>query len=113
VIGLPDSTYGKFTFTPISITGMSKNPPYENKKCYGDDLRNVDIRGFTLKYLIDYYNKSAKKESFFIPFFDKLAGTKILKEQIKKGMSEEAIKATWKKDLDAYKEMRKKYLLYE
>ena len=112
VIGAPEAQYGEFTFTPVSIPGMSKNPPHENKKCYGDDLRNAKIEGLSLKLLIDYYNKSPKKESFFIPFFDKLSGNKNLKEQIKKGMSEEDIKATWKKDLDGYREMRKKYTLY-
>ena len=34
-------------------------------------------------------------------------------EQIKAGMDEAAIKATWKPGLEAYKEMRKKYLLYK
>ncbi len=28
-------------------------------------------------------------------------------------MNEEEIRETWKEDLDNYKEMRKKYLLYE
>lgn len=113
-VGGPDPAYGSFTFTPETIPGVALNPPQENKLCYGVDLRNIKPEyTFTLKYLIDFYNKSPKKDSFFIPFFEKLAGNKILREQIKKGMSEEEIKATWKQELDAYKEMRKKYLLYE
>jgi uncharacterized protein YbbC (DUF1343 family) len=41
-----------------------------------------------------------------------LAGTDVLMQQIKAGMSEDEIKETWKPDLDQYKEMRAKYLLY-
>jgi uncharacterized protein YbbC (DUF1343 family) len=33
-------------------------------------------------------------------------------QQIKTGKTEDEIRASWKKDLDAYKVMRKKYLLY-
>ncbi|HYG40014.1 MAG TPA: DUF1343 domain-containing protein [Cytophagales bacterium] len=113
VVGGPDPAYGSFTFTPVNIPGMTINPPLENKLCYGIDLRNVEPKyEFTLKYLIDFYNKSPKKDSFFIPFFEKLVGTKTLREQIIKGMTEEEIKATWKKELDEYRAMRKKYLLY-
>jgi uncharacterized protein YbbC (DUF1343 family) len=46
-------------------------------------------------------------------FFDKLAGTDELKKQIIAGKTEEEIKATWKEDLDSYKQKRKKYLLYK
>jgi uncharacterized protein YbbC (DUF1343 family) len=69
-------------------------------------------REISLKYIMQLYQKFPDKEKFFIPFFDKLAGTKLLKEQIKMGMTEKQIKATWKKDLDMYKLMRKKYLIY-
>lgn len=113
VVGGPDPAYGSFTFTPVNIPGMTINPPLENKLCYGIDLRSVEPEyKFTLKYLIDFYNKSPKKDSFFIPFFEKLVGTKVLREQIIKGMSEEEIKTTWTKELDEYRAMRKKYLLY-
>jgi uncharacterized protein YbbC (DUF1343 family) len=59
------------------------------------------------------YQKFPDKEKFFIPFFDKLAGTKLLREQIKKGMTERQIKATWKKELDSYRNLRKRYLIYQ
>jgi uncharacterized protein YbbC (DUF1343 family) len=63
--------------------------------------------------LIDFYKKYPEKDKYFSQFFDKLAGNSLLKEQIKKGLSEEEIKKTWQTDLDAYKKLRKKYLLYE
>ena len=58
------------------------------------------------------YKAYPDKEKFFTPYFDILAGTSKLKEQIKQGLTEEQIRSSWKNDLDAYKEMRKKYLLY-
>ncbi|MBQ0740189.1 DUF1343 domain-containing protein, partial [Aquimarina celericrescens] len=40
------------------------------------------------------------------------AGTKKLEQQIKQGLSPQEIKSTWHKDLQKFKTIRKKYLLY-
>ncbi|TAF74712.1 MAG: DUF1343 domain-containing protein [Bacteroidetes bacterium] len=113
IVGAPDSLYGYFSFTPHSIIGMSKNPMHEGKKCFGVDLRTMKpVRAFTLKYVIDFYSKSKDKEKFFNSFFDKLIGNKQVMQQIKDGLSESEIKKTWQNDLEKYKLMRRKYLLY-
>jgi len=113
VIGAPDPAYGKDTFKPVSTTG-AKNPPYENKVCYGIDLsKQRPEPGLKLNYVIDMYQKSPDKEKFFNNFFNKLAGNSSLQEQIKKGMSEAAIRESWQAGLNNYKLMRKKYLLYK
>jgi uncharacterized protein YbbC (DUF1343 family) len=112
-MGHPDLKNQPHQFTPVTIEKMSKNPPHENKVCYGLDLREAEPeRKISLKYLIQLYNEFPDKEKFFTPYIDKLAGTTALKEQIKKGMTEEQIRETWQADLNAYKEKRKKYLLY-
>lgn len=117
VIGYPDSTFGDFAFTPGEKDGMALHVEGKGQTNYGVDLRklNPDDQKFTLKYILDFYNKMTDKNAFFArpDFFDKLAGTDQLRLQILAGMSEEEIRATWKEDLDAYKVMRKKYLLYE
>ena len=113
VYGYPDPKFGDFTFTPVSIDGMSKNPPQKDKKCYGKDLRDEPLdHQFTLKYLIEAYHISGKKEKFFNNFFDKLAGNDQLRKDILSGKTEAEIKASWQKDISNYLEMRKKYLLY-
>jgi uncharacterized protein YbbC (DUF1343 family) len=113
-IGHPDLKNQPFQFTPISIEGMAKKPPHENEVCFGIDLSTEKTgKEISLKYLIQFYNQFADKEEFFIPYFDKLVGTKQLKEQIKKGMTERQIKATWKKELDSYRNLRKRYLIYQ
>lgn len=113
VVGFPDKRMGDFSFTPKSIVGMAKKPLYENQVCYGKDYRNLAPPAFTLAPLIEFYKKFPEKDKFFNSFFDKLAGNSQLKEQIRQGMSEEQIQATWEKDLENYKKLRKKYLLYE
>lgn len=116
VIGYPDSTYGNFSFTPISIEGMSKYPKHENQTCYGVDLRNDGSNNeFSLSLLIEYYKKYEGGESFFTSpsFFDKLAGSDNLRLQIIAGKSAAEIEASWQDGLTEYKAKRKKYLLYD
>ncbi len=114
VIGNPDLTGYPFEFTPVSIEGMSKFPPHENRICYGLDLRTIKPEPkISLKYLIEFYNSYPNKAEFFTPYFNTLAGNNRLREQIISGLSEEEIKLTWQRDLNAFKARRAKYLLYE
>jgi uncharacterized protein YbbC (DUF1343 family) len=113
VAGHPDLKGYKFQFTPVTIEGMAKNPPHENKICHGLDLRKAKPTDYvSLKYIIELYKAFPDKEKFFNNYFNTLAGNKDLKEQIKKGLSEKEIHESWKPELEKYKEMRKKYLLY-
>jgi uncharacterized protein YbbC (DUF1343 family) len=113
VIGYPDKKFGDFEFKPVSIPGMAKSPLHENKTCYGVDLRSSDMEAFTLKYVIDFYQKSGEKEKFFNNFFDKLAGNDELRKQIIEGKTEDQIRRSWKDGLDNYRNIRQKYLLYQ
>lgn len=113
VLGAPDKVYGKFSFTPKSIEGMSKNPMYQDIICFGVDLRDSQFKNkFTLQYLLDFYHKCPDKSKFFNGYFDTIAGSSLLRQQIIAGMNEKQIKKTWQEDLKKYKEVRKKYLLY-
>lgn len=114
-IGHP-SLKGKyeFSFTPISIDGMAKNPKYKDEECFGINFEEIEVsREFTLKYLIEMYNAFDDKENFFNNYIHKLEGSGLLKEQIMSGMTEDEIRKTWEPALSEYKEMRKKYLLYD
>lgn len=116
VIGFPDKKYGDFTFTPVSLPGFDTNPLQKDKECYGVDLRELPfVGGFTLRFFLDFYNKAGKDQKSFISrpeWFDLLTGSKEMRLQIIKGMSEEEIRETWQPELETYKEMRNKYLLY-
>jgi uncharacterized protein YbbC (DUF1343 family) len=126
VLGNPDLK-GKyeFSFTPASIKGMSETPLHMGKSCYGLDLRHYDISELkksgkiNLQWLIEMYGAYPHKEKFFdykqsnqMGNFDKLAGTTLLKEQIVAGKSEEEIRSSWEPELGQFKQLRKKYLLY-
>ncbi|MCA5005712.1 DUF1343 domain-containing protein [Sphingobacterium sp. WQ 366] len=117
VVGYDDPVYGSFTYNPGEKEGMVKHVEGKGQTMYGLDLRglNADDQKFTLKYVIDFYQKMPDKSKFFTraAFFDKLAGTDELRKQIIAGKSEKEIRASWSKDLDEYKQMRKKYLLYK
>ena len=108
----------QFSFKPISIAGMSKNPPLENQVCFGIDFRTVDQqtirkeKNLNLKLLLDIYQQYPDKANFFNAFFNKLAGNDILIQQIKDGKTESEIRATWKSGLADYLKKRKNYLLY-
>lgn len=116
VLGAPDQKYGDFTFTPRSLPGFDKNPMHKGVACYGEDLRNVnDVNGFTLRYFLHFYRLSGEDAAFFsrARWFDLLIGTDSVRKAILRGESEEDIRNSWQKELKDYREIRKKYLLYE
>ncbi|MFT6501592.1 MAG: hypothetical protein ACJASQ_001708 [Crocinitomicaceae bacterium] len=111
----PDSL--GFNFTPEPNLG-AKYPKHKGKKCYGfdlnEDVMNLRMDKMDLSFLIEANNYmkgdmflGKKKDMFHL-----LAGNGVLLEQVKKGMTEDQIRETWKEDLDAYKLIREKYLIY-
>ncbi len=120
IFGHPKYVGGDYEFTPKSLQG-AKYPKHEGELCHGFDLSNIPVetikgeRQLKLDYLIDYYSNFPKGEVFFLKnnFFDKLAGSSELREQILSGLDTDAIRATWQDDLENFKQIRKKYLLYK
>lgn len=126
VLGNPELK-GKydFTFTPVSIPGMSETPLHMDKACYGLDLRKYDVnillkeKKLNLQWMMEMYKAYPDKERFFdrsqsrqMGNIDFLAGVAEFKEQIKAGKTEAEIRQSWEPGLSNYKAMRKKYLLY-
>ena len=117
IYGHPRFPKSSFSFTPVSTAG-SKSPPQMNKLCYGFDLtksttkRNYEIN---LTYLIQAKDLLGDSAVFIDQnsFFNRLAGTASLKDQLYKGWSAKEIRETWKPGLEAFMITRKKYLLYE
>lgn len=119
-VGHP-SLKGKYTysFTPVSIPGMSEDPPQKNMLCYGIDLENYDTNIFkttgklNLSWLIELYKAFPDKQHFFNAYFKKLTGGDEMQQQIERGETEEQIRKSWEPALSRYKTIRKKYLLYQ
>jgi len=117
--GHPSFKDNGFSFVPRSVEGARK-PPFEGQTCYGADLRlpPTDILKIlqgkmNLSFLRNAYTLCAEKDSFFNSFFEKLAGTAKLRQQIQSQQSDESIRASWSPALQRFKVIRKKYLLYE
>ena len=97
---------GRGTTTPFEIV------------TYGKDT--MDLTSFTpsdscmhLDFLLEIYRR-VPKGKFFLKnnFFDRLAGTDMLRRQIAQGKTEEEIRASWQPALDHFKTIRSKYLIY-
>ncbi|SFT88480.1 Uncharacterized conserved protein YbbC, DUF1343 family [Lishizhenia tianjinensis] len=106
-----------FNFTPTPSYG-AKHPKLEGELCRGKNLHQAGKKKMNylyLSWLIDAY-KNTEVDEFFTKggnWFDLLAGTDELRKQIEKGLPETLIRGSWKADLDAFKEMRKAYLIYQ
>ena len=112
IYGSPFLLKTDFLFTPIPNFG-AKEPMHKDILCYGEDLSKIKkVNRLELKWLIKAYANTSDKTVFFNDFFTKLAGTKKLQEQIIEGVSEKDIRKSWETDLNAFKETRKKYLIY-
>lgn len=112
IFGSPFLPKSDFSFTPVPNFG-AKEPMHKGQLCYGEDLSKIEkVKQLELKWLIKAYQTTADKAKFFNSFFTKLAGTKKLQEQVEAGTSEAEIRKSWKKGINEFKEMRKKYLIY-
>ena len=109
-----DSTQYNFRYWPRPNFG-SKSPKENGKVCYGKDLSKAPkMNGVSLNWIIDAYkNTKDKTKVFNTSGFTKHAGTAKLQQQIEAGLSEEEIKTSWQPDLDKFKKIRAKYLLYD
>jgi len=113
-----------YYFVPASREG-AKKPSYEGTKCFGEVVAYSDSQFYRhvlfhdaeaslcLKWLINSYQECPDKTNFFNDMFDKLGGSKTLKQQITNGISEQAIRKSWQEKLDEFKKIRRKYLLYQ
>lgn len=116
-VGHPNLVVDAAEFTPSPKPG-SKDPLFNGIKCYGVDLNEYamksgdDFSGIRINLLIETYNVFKEKDKFFTDFFTTLIGNKEVEADIKAGKSADEIKAKWSKDVDAFKKIRKKYLLY-
>ncbi len=118
ITGHPDYGSGDYSFTPRSIPGAAKNPPFEGIECKGhnhtafaEDMISHP-KQLHLQWLIDYYQNLKDKTKFFNNYFAKLAGTDALQQQIEAGLTEAQIRESWQADLEVFKAIRKQYLIY-
>ena len=115
IYGHPDMR-GDYTFTPKSTNGASK-PLLEGQRCRGENLVEY-AHGYLynedqlhLEWTLGAYQQ-LKDKGFFNNFFVKLSGDKQLQHDIENGKSDEEIHASWQDELNVFKAIRTKYLMY-
>lgn len=115
---LPFQHYGapylksQYFFLPQSGPG-AKYPKHQGQRCYGKNLTDhPPLQQLELSFLIEAYQQCPQKDDFFNSFFDKLAGNSTLRQHIQEGKTAQDIRQSWAKDLNQFKQMRKRYLLY-
>lgn len=120
LIGHP-ALNGDTSFIPIPISDMSQNPPYAHITCHGfilDSLAQLikthpHIHLELIIQLYQSFKEMGKADEFFKPtMFDRLAGTDELRKLIIAGKSTDEIRSQWRDELETFKTIRKKYLLY-
>jgi len=111
----PDYPDTGFCITPVP-NSISHNPKYSGQRCCGVNLLQDEylihhphqlnlswIRNFALRL---------KKENFFNEHFEAHAGNAELRHQLMSRIRISDIRSGWEQDLTAFKNIRKKYLIY-
>ena len=112
IYGHPSFPKNQFSFTPKPNFG-AKNPKQNGILCYGVDLTKIKKPDrVELKWLIDAYTNFPEKSGFFLKGFNRISGINDLKIQIKQQIPESEIRKTWSQDLEKFKKIRAKYLIY-
>jgi uncharacterized protein YbbC (DUF1343 family) len=108
----------RITFTPQPVTGASA-PLYSGQVCYGQQPARTAAEAkvfvgnhIRLQPFLTAYNWYGAKAGFFNTFLEKLIGTGAFREQVQQGRTEAQIQASWKPGVEAFKKIRKNYLLY-
>lgn len=128
VFGHPSLPNTLYSFTPNPNEGAKSSKLY-GQLCYGwnlsgtpDEAYNMINGRIQLKWLLEAYRLFPEKDKFFLlpksgkmeeSFFNKLAGNNELWQQVVAGKSEAEIKQSWEPKLSEFKQIRKKYLLYD
>ena len=115
---LPEEKYD-YSYTPVPNFG-SKYPKHQNTLCNGLILdfeltaEEPFLGKVELKWIVEAYKDHSKKDQFFnTANFTAHAGTPVLQKQIEQGMSADEIRASWQPEIETFKKIRAKYLLYE
>ena len=114
----PDPSWPVFRFTPRSMPGALK-PRYQGQECLGRNLRDLpfeDIlrQGIDLRFVEDALRSVGSSPDFFQPnnAFEKRVGVDWIARMLLDGFSSADIEARWQPDVEAFKDLRRPYLLY-
>jgi len=104
-------------FIPVEIKGKAVNPKFEGEKCYGINIKVTDKTkfgaiDFGLKLVYTLHKLYPDEFEFRKNHFDLLTGSDKIRLSIEKGESPHHMKKLWQEELNNFKKIRNKYLLY-
>ena len=131
-LGHPSLDFGDTTFTPVPVPGAAPHPKHEGKPCTGQHLGALaegwraassdkaahQTPGFSLTPLQDWTDAwrdaHGSLEGFFTSpsFFDKLAGTDVLRRALEAGYDLSDLERMWRADHRTFFEAAQPHLLY-
>jgi beta-N-acetylhexosaminidase len=105
------------SFTPKSIKGKAENPKYENELCNGisinvKDEMKFDAVSFGVNLIYALYKLYPDQFEFNSAHFDLLAGTDQIRKLTLNDNTPDFIINSWQEELNKFKSIREKYLLY-
>jgi len=108
------------SFAPRSLPGKSTSPKYQDKECKGfyfqtapTNGKNLLLAGISLfQAAHDQYDAYSGGEPFFYKNFERWPGNRAFREGIEANMPASDIYQSWQEEVDAFKAIRSKYLLY-
>ncbi len=105
-------------FTPIDIEGMSRNPKYKNEKCNGVFIQVTDRENFhPVKFGLALITilKKLYPDKFIINVkrMNLLVGDDVITSLLNNASDYKEIIQTYQKELEQFKQLREKYLIYD
>jgi uncharacterized protein YbbC (DUF1343 family) len=116
--GHPLLANADFQFIPESTEG-ARFPPLIGEIVNGVDLTGtceeylIERRSLNLEWLLFAYTNTPREIEFFNNFFSRLSGNSLLRSWIESGLTASEISASWLQDVEDFKKIRRKYLLYD
>jgi uncharacterized protein YbbC (DUF1343 family) len=105
-----------WALTPVSTPGAALNPPWRDSLIGAEDFRaELPEHGLMVEVWLAWQTRFKAKGMTLIDkpaFFDKLAGTDQLRQQLEQQQTAAQIRQSWKEGLASFARRRAPYLLY-
>lgn len=106
-----------YSYTPVKIPNTARAPKYENTEIKGIKLKvtnrlEFEPVEFGVKLICAMYKLFPDDLRIEEARFNRLSGDSRIRKMILSGAKAEEIYAIWQEELEEFKELRKKYLLY-
>ncbi len=116
IIAAPFFPKYKLTVKPVSKPEALK-PKFLGKTCFALDLRKdvpriLENKQINIGWLVQFAKYAKDRTDFFTKSFNLLAGSDELQNDLIKGKTDVDIRKSWQKDLEKFKDIRQKYLIY-